>query len=134
MTPTPETGTARIRWSDDLADARHFIGHVGTVAEPAFKLYGPIDGSDRWLLSIRLRSAVEFVYRDDPDELKADAERLLSEFVSSLGAVFPEDAGRRREEVLRKFAPPAPTRPHVAPVETGEPWRGPARADWDGSR
>jgi hypothetical protein len=91
MTPTPETGTARIRWSDDLADARHFIGHVGTVAEPAFKLYGPIDGSDRWLLSIRLRSAVEFVYRDDPDELKADAERLLAEFVSSLGAIFPPE-------------------------------------------
>jgi hypothetical protein len=22
----------------------------------------------------------------------------------------------------------------IAPVETGEPWRGPAQADWDGSR
>src|ERR1017187_5463305 len=89
--PAPETGTDRIRWSDDPADARHFTGHVGTVTEPAFKLYGPIDGSDRWLLSIRLKGAVDLVYRDDPDELKDEAERRLERFVSSLGASFPED-------------------------------------------
>lgn len=83
------TETNHIRWSDDPADACHFIGHVGTITEPAFKLYGPIDGSDRWLLSIRLKGAAEFAYGDGPDALKAEAERRLEQFVASLGAVFP---------------------------------------------
>jgi hypothetical protein len=50
-----------------------------------------------------------------------------------IAAGFPVvPAGQIEAEVaadVRRLA-----HPHIAPVETGEPWRGPAQADWDGSR
>ena len=34
----------------------------------------------------------------------------------------------------RDTAASGPARQYVAPVETGEPWRGPAQGDWENSR
>lgn len=86
----------RIRWDDktpgngDVYNVAH-IGHVGTVEEAGFIIYTPDDLHADWLLSVRLIPGGTFLYADTPDELKAEAERWLAEFVSSLGASFPKE-------------------------------------------
>ena len=86
MTPTPETGTARIRWSDDGTE-----GYVGTAGQRIFTLYPPQDGGE-WMMAAALPGFNGRIrYRDTLEELHPDAERWLEEFASSLGAVFPED-------------------------------------------
>ena len=91
------TETERIRWEDkepgngDVYNVAS-IGCAGTAEEAAFIIYTPDELHANWLLSVRLIPGSTFLYADDPDELKAEAERWLAEFVASLGAVFPEDA------------------------------------------
>jgi len=82
--------TARIRWQDDGLSGNH-AGYVGTLAGPAFRIYSPDAAHDDWLLSVRVAAGSEFIYDDGPEKLKDEAERWLERFVSSLGAVFPED-------------------------------------------
>jgi hypothetical protein len=91
MTLTPETG--RIRWEDITSsiDAIASRGYVGKLERRSFIIYRPelSDGQYRLLCLIGDRGG-ESLYRDDPEPLKAEAERWLEEFASSLGASFPE--------------------------------------------
>lgn len=80
----------RIRWEEALDGET--IGYIGTLPLPAFRIYSPDAAHGNWLLSIRLAPGNEFVYGASMDELKAEAERWLAGFVSSLGAVFFEPA------------------------------------------
>ena len=86
----------RIRWDDKTpgnGDVSHVacIGYAGTVEEAAFIIYTPDVMHADWLLSVRLTPGSTFLYAGSPDELKAEAERWLEEFVTSLGAVFPDE-------------------------------------------
>lgn len=91
--------TARIRWDDeaprdgDVYIVAH-IGYAGTIQEPAFMIYTPDEMHAEWLLSARLVPGSQFFYADTPEDLKAEAERWLEQFVSSLGAVFPDEPKR----------------------------------------
>jgi hypothetical protein len=82
----------RIRWKP--TEYGGFAGYVGTLASWAFQVYPPSARDDRgWILQAQLPG---FLGRyatdpDDPDALKAIAERWLAGFVSFLGAIFPED-------------------------------------------
>ena len=89
------TGTTpRIRWtSEPEISSAAFAGYVGTFGRDLFRIYAPDQADDRWILASLLpgsdhRSACG---GESAEELKPAAERLLSEFVSSLGAVFPAD-------------------------------------------
>lgn len=84
----------RIRWSDEHGG---FVGHVGTLEPWAFQMWqSPCDSGDYvlgdWVLTARFpyTNGSRSLYGRDPDKLKAEAERLLTEFVSSLGASFPD--------------------------------------------
>ncbi len=85
--------TTRIRWDDktpgngDVYNVAS-IGYAGTVEEAAFIIYTPDDLHADWLLSVRLIPGSTFLYADTPGELKAEAERWLTGFVTSLGASF----------------------------------------------
>lgn len=84
------TETKRIRWEPTVHGG--FVGHVGTLEPWVFQVFKASDhpGDNRWMLTAQLPGAVaEYRPGDDPDELKAEAERWLAEFVSSLGAIFP---------------------------------------------
>ena len=100
MTPTSSpdrNDTGRIRWKQ--GDDRTFAvshGYVGTIETQQFILYEPDKhaGGSRaaeWLLTSRLAGEDRMRYGGDPDDLKATAERWLSEFISSLGASFPDE-------------------------------------------
>lgn len=85
------TETNRIRWDDGPEPAVVWSGYVGTLLTPAFKIYGPDERAHNWLLAVQFGPEGSlFFYADDPDESKAQAERWLEEFISSLGAVFPD--------------------------------------------
>lgn len=91
------TKTKRIRWQDKEpgnGDVYHVasIGFAGTAEEAAFIIYTPDELHAGWLLSVRLVPGGLFLYAGTPDELKVKAERWLERFVSSLGAVFPDEA------------------------------------------
>ena len=79
----------RIRWEPLLGG--NFDGYVGTVTSPMFEVHltsgrGAIQP---WALRSDLLEG--YSTATHPDELKAEAERWLEEFVSSLGAVFPAE-------------------------------------------
>ena len=78
--------TDRIRWERDGTE-----GYVGTVASRVFALWPPEEDDGEWLLTTALTGMEGERRYGAPDELKAEAERWLERFVSSLGAVFPED-------------------------------------------
>ena len=84
----------RIRWSDEPASCIvACTGSVGTVDPAVFQIFAPDHMAVEWILATSLPGMEESrSYRDGPAELKADAEGWLSEFVASLGAIFPEDA------------------------------------------
>ena len=84
--------TGHIRWEGDGLSGNH-VGRVGTLAWPAFRIYGPDAAHDNWMLAIQLSSADgRLRYGDDPDKLKAEAEQWLAGFVAALGAIFPDAA------------------------------------------
>ena len=79
----------RIRWHDD-GDNR-VTGSVGTFDACTFVIMGPVFAGDEWVLMSRLHGQGSItIHGDSPEMLKPEAERLLAEFVTSLGAVFPE--------------------------------------------
>lgn len=89
------TETSRIRWEDKTpgnSDVYNVasIGYVGTRPESAFIIYTPDELHADWLLSVRLTPGSQFFYAASRDELKDRAGRWLAEFVSSLGAIFPD--------------------------------------------
>ena len=91
MTPT-DTGTGRIRWEDPPEPSIYAsYGYVGSLDVLAFKIFQPNEDRAEWVLTTTLpRMERECRYADAPGKLKAAADELLSEFVSSLGAFFPE--------------------------------------------
>jgi hypothetical protein len=90
------TETTRIRWE---RTGYGWSSSVGAVDDWPFQIWGAVKVAE-W----RLKSALpgwptasprpQHLFRDDPDELKAEAERWLEEFVSSLGAVFPDEPAK----------------------------------------
>jgi hypothetical protein len=81
----------RIRW--EPAELSGFTGHVGTLEEWTFEMWESRGAG--WALQSQLPGVIPSpgaIYRDSPDELKAEAESRLERFVSSLGAVFPAGA------------------------------------------
>jgi hypothetical protein len=81
----------RIRWEPNGHSG--FLGYAGTLTDSdwLFQVWRLDAVTGTWRLSSSL--AGQFAWdldHDGPDELKATAERWLEEFVSSLGAVFPE--------------------------------------------
>lgn len=85
----------RIHWEDEEVTG-NTIGRVGTIGSCVFVIYpaGPTPanvGAGGWRIISGLPGQSAWgLYRDDPEALKAEAERWLEKFVSSLGAVFPE--------------------------------------------
>ena len=83
--------TTRIRWEPTKYGG--WTGRVGTIDQFVFQLWQP--GSPEplpWRLESGLPGDFGRVATGlDPELLKAEAERWLAEFVTSLGAVFPED-------------------------------------------
>lgn len=89
--------TERIRWEPTKYGG--WTGHVGTIDEFAFQIWKPAPLGDK---PYRLESTLpghfgHVANSADPDELKAEAERWLAEFASSLGAVFPEAYAARSD-------------------------------------
>jgi len=79
----------RIHWEQVLNGT--FWGRVGTLYPAAFQVIPPRQPGGMWTLGADLPGMEGRDCRDpDPDKLKAEAERWLSEFVASLGAVFPD--------------------------------------------
>ncbi len=90
------TGTGRIRWEGDGHGG--FAGYVGTLEPWAFQLWQSPCDTGNYVLGDWVRLAAfpradgtRSVSGKDPDVLKAEAERWLEEFVTSLGAVFPAE-------------------------------------------
>lgn len=123
-----ETKRKRIRWDDqaprngDVYIVAH-IGYAGTIQEPAFMIYTPDEMHASWLLSARLVPGSQFFYADTPEDLKAEAERWLERFVSSLGAVFPPEspptkrASRTAGDFYRSVIEPATSAPRAPEKE-----------------
>jgi hypothetical protein len=84
---TPEMTETRIRWERTGYGWR---SSVGLVDNWPFQIWNTTNAPTAWRLKSNLPGPSKPAFRDDPDELMAEAERLLEEFVSSLGAVFPE--------------------------------------------
>lgn len=89
MTETP----ARIRWEPTKYGG--WTGHVGTLAEESwlFQIWNAASVGGEWQLDSTLPGNFNRATGTDPDDLKVEAERLLSEFLSSLGAIFPDEVG-----------------------------------------
>jgi hypothetical protein len=81
----------RIRWQETPLGM--IDGHVGTVEACLFSVWQPPQASGEWVLTTQL-PGMESVrrYGDGPGDLKPEAERLLSAFAASLGALFPGTA------------------------------------------
>jgi hypothetical protein len=81
--------TDRIRWSTEWGG---LTGHVGTAARSVrtalCQIWRPMPESGEWTLTVALAGDLGKEARGTLDELKAEAERRLSEYVSSLGAAF----------------------------------------------
>lgn len=86
--------TPRIRWIDSPeTSTTAFIGWAGSIHESQFAIYKPDQDEGDYILVSQLSGLDEKrSYDADPEALKAEAERWLAGFVSSLGAVFPDDA------------------------------------------
>jgi hypothetical protein len=84
----------RIRWHDEPVNGES-MGSVGTLDPAVFRIWAPEEEGGEWLLTAAALpgEAGKRRYGASPDDLKAEAERWLEEFVSSLGAVFPPVPG-----------------------------------------
>jgi hypothetical protein len=103
---TPRTATKRIRW--EPTGRGGFTGHVGTLSEESwlFQIWNATSVGGAWQLDSALPGGFNGATgADDPDDLKVEAECLLAEFVSSLGAIFP-DAALRLADQWKQFAAP----------------------------
>lgn len=87
----PDDGKpTRIRWQPKRGVRMGFTGRAGSRSPELFRVYGPNPRSDQHLLTSRLLGMESRTSYGPEDEVKAEAERWLEEFASSLGAVFPE--------------------------------------------
>lgn len=111
------TGT-RIRWEDPPGDSfATAAGYVGQIETDLFRIFPPDTLDPEWALNSSLPGYIgsKRGSADGPDELKALAEVWLEEFVSSLGAVFPEGEPRAvfgpwtaKTHSAHSIRPPAP--------------------------
>ena len=88
----------RIRW--EAGQFGNLVGYAGTVESWVFQVWHISDDEDsHWSLISSLPDAQNWnaADPDDPEPLKAEAERWLTEFVSSLGAVFPAEPDESTE-------------------------------------
>jgi hypothetical protein len=78
----------RIRWED--AGNGESAGYPGTLDTAVFRIWTPEEGNGEWLLTAAMLPDAhgQRRYGSGPDVLKAEAERWLEEFVTSLGAVY----------------------------------------------
>jgi hypothetical protein len=102
-----ETPVPRIRW--ELDKYAGWIGYVSTLDASMFAVWpSPCDGGHYvlgdWVLTSQIPTpGIAGPYSSpDPEALKAEAESLLEEFVTSLGAIFPAQS------------------PEIAAVQAGE--------------
>ena len=86
----------RIRWEDNehrWDDGGCMLGYAGTRKDWLFQIFEATDDADDETLALTFSlsgvSAVEIAQGDSTEKLKAEAEKWLEEFASSLGAVFP---------------------------------------------
>lgn len=92
------TGT-RIRWeAAPEASSAAWHGYAGTLDLMLFVIHRPVPGGTGYwgqpVLATHIPGMTdERHYDDDPEALKAEAERWLEEYAASLGAVFPEEGG-----------------------------------------
>ncbi len=81
--------TARIRWEPTKYGG--WTGGTGTLDGWLFQVWKAPAPVGPWRLESNLPGNFwRTKDDDDPDELKAEAERWLEEFVTSLGASFPD--------------------------------------------
>jgi hypothetical protein len=81
--------TELIRWSESSYGS--LLGHVGTHEEWLFQIWRHEHGHE-WVLGAQIPGWDRQDGRPEPDDLKPVAETWLREFVTSLGAVFPDAA------------------------------------------
>ena len=86
------TATTRIRWTEDNGVVA-WSGTIGVIPSHQFVIIRPERGSDEYALGCLLPGMDGHAY-GNPDELKAEAERWLEEYVASLGAVFPDEPAK----------------------------------------
>ncbi len=128
--------TERIRWTAvECGTVASWFGYAGSAEPALFSILHPVASKpgrhryDEWALCATFpgaESEARYAGSREPEaavaELKAEAERWLEEFASSLGAVFPADAYEFPEddELLEvKFA--AGTRVRFAHPDAGYP-------------
>lgn len=100
---TPEAPTDRIRW--ELSLNGNFDGYVGSMVAPMFEVHlavRPAGAIAPWALRSDLLKG--YSTGTDPDGLKAEAERWLEEYVTSLDAVFPPAVDYDRIDEIRELA------------------------------
>jgi hypothetical protein len=99
--------TARVRWEDSRNGPGDpaFIGHLGSL-DDLFRIWPPDEPGDEWLLNTCLPGMAEKECYGFPDDLQLEAEHWLTQFVTSLGAIFPaglrEDVSTERDGHLRQ--------------------------------
>lgn len=85
------TETTRIRWQE--TPLGEFAGRVGALRWLAFQSRPPVYDGGKWQLTSYIPGSIgKCTCYDKQEDAQAEAERCLAEFVSSLGAVFPEEA------------------------------------------
>lgn len=80
---------ARIRWRPETSLVPGHAGHVGALDQALFRIYGPDSPDGEYMLTTALPGMEDCRSWGAEDEVKAEAERWLTKFASSLGAVFP---------------------------------------------
>lgn len=81
--------TGRVRW--ETGPSGNLLGRVGTLPFWSFQILQSGDPAEGFKLFPQLPGLASVIARSvDVDELKAEAEGWLEEFVTSLGAVFPD--------------------------------------------
>ena len=86
---SPAKTTARIRWEPTQYGG--WTGHVGALETWLFQVWKPDPDFDKeWRLDSVLPGQFAWHLTGEPEALKKGAEAWLEEFVSSLGAVFPD--------------------------------------------
>jgi hypothetical protein len=82
------TITPHIRW-EISPGGKSILGYAGTLGPWAFQIWTAAN-IGQWCLITQMPGMADLRSQDpDPEALKAEAEKLLAEFVTSLGAIFP---------------------------------------------
>lgn len=102
--------TEHIRWSDD--DPSHEYAAFTGSAGPSgwnwvpFGIYeeadGPVAGLKTYFLTSSLPGQERRRHFGHPDDLKAEAERWLERFISSLGAIFPPEPAKESSNAVAR--------------------------------